>query len=45
MEVLLEDIESTEIQDLVSEMLAIVKGRGFGLAAPQIGVKKRVFVM
>ena len=45
MEVPLEDIESTEIQDLVSEMLAIVKGRGVGLAAPQIGVKKRVFVM
>ena len=30
MEVPFEDIESTEIQDLVSEMLAIVKGRGVG---------------
>lgn len=39
------DIDSTEIQELVSEMLAIVKGRGVGLAAPQIGVKKRIFVM
>jgi peptide deformylase len=39
------DIDSTEIQELVSEMLAIVKGRGVGLAAVQIGVKKRIFVM
>ena len=39
------DISSTEVQELVSEMLRIVKGRGVGLAAPQIGVKKRIFVM
>lgn len=44
-EVSREEIDSTVVQDLVEEMMNIVKGRGVGLAAPQIGVNLRVFVM
>lgn len=39
------DIGSAKIQELIQEMLTICRGRGVGLAAPQIGVPYRVFVM
>ena len=39
------DIGSAKIQELIQEMLAICRGRGVGLAAPQIGVPYRMFVM
>ena len=40
-----QDIESAKIQELIQEMLSICRGRGVGLAAPQLGVPYRVFVM
>ena len=39
------DSASTEVQELVSEMLRIVRGRRVGLAAPQLGGTKRIWVM
>lgn len=37
---------SSEMQDLFSQMLkTVIEQQGMGLAAPQIGVSKRVFVM
>lgn len=44
-EVPVKDIDSGPIQELIQEMLGICRGRGVGLAAPQIGVKYRIFVM
>ena len=44
-EVPVEDIDSAKIQELIAEMLAICRGRGVGLAAPQIGVPYRIFVL
>ena len=44
-EVPVRDIDSAKIQELIQEMLTICKGRGVGLAAPQIGVPYRIFVM
>jgi len=40
-------IKSKEIQDLIKEMIEILKGEeiGVGLAAPQIGVDKRIFIL
>jgi peptide deformylase len=40
-----QDIGSAKIQELIQEMLSICRGRGVGLAAPQIGVPYRLFVM
>lgn len=45
LEVPLSDIDSVKIQELVQEMLTICRGRGVGLAATQIGVPCRIFVM
>lgn len=44
-EVPVEDIDSAKTQELIAEMLAICRGRGVGLAAPQIGVPYRIFVL
>jgi peptide deformylase len=38
-------IDTAQYQELVQEMLNICRGRGVGLAAPQIGVPYRIFVM
>lgn len=42
-----EKIKSKEIQDLIKDMIEILKGEeiGVGLAAPQIGVDKRIFIL
>ena len=40
-----DQIDTAKIQELVQEMLQICRDRGVGLAAPQIGVPYRVFVM
>lgn len=41
-----EEIESPEFQSLVDRMIATMRAApGVGLAAPQVGVQKRVFVM
>ena len=40
------DLRSTEaFQELLGVMKATLKGNGVGLAAPQVGVPLRVFVM
>lgn len=44
-EVPVQDIDSATIQELIQEMLSICRGRGVGLAAPQIGVPYRIFVL
>lgn len=44
-EVPVKDIDSAEIQETIQEMLGICRGRGVGLAAPQIGVAYRIFVL
>ena len=44
-EVPVDEIDSAKIQELIQEMLSICRGRGVGLAAPQIGVPYRIFVM
>lgn len=42
----LDSIESPETQQLVSDMFATMAGgRGVGLAAPQVGVSKRVIII
>ena len=44
-EVPLDRIDSATIQELIQEMISIMRNRGVGLAAPQIGVPYRIFVM
>ena len=44
-EVPLDRIDSANIQELIQEMISIMRSRGVGLAAPQIGVPYRIFVM
>lgn len=46
-EVAVSKIKSKEIQDLIKEMIEVLKSEeiGVGLAASQIGVDKRVFVL
>lgn len=46
-EVAIEKIKSKEIQDLIKEMIEVLKSEeiGVGLAAPQIGVDKRIFIL
>ena len=45
-EIPLEDIESEEIQNLIEDMfITMSKAGGVGLAAPQVNVSKRLFVM
>lgn len=46
-EVAISKIKSKEVQDLIKEMIRVLKGEeiGVGLAAPQIGVDKRIFIL
>lgn len=46
-EVAVSKIKSKEVQDLIKEMIEVLKGEeiGVGLAAPQIGVDKRIFIL
>ena len=44
-EVPLSSIDTAKTQELIQEMLSICRGRGVGLAAPQIGVPYRIFVL
>ena len=39
------EIDSAKIQELIQDMLSVLRGRGVGLAAPQIGVPYRILVM
>lgn len=40
------DIQSQEIQNLIDELLRLtIESHGVGIAAPQIGIKKRVIVV
>ena len=40
-----DEIDSTEIQELIAEMLRVCRARGVGLAAPQLGARRRVVVL
>ncbi len=41
-----EDIESEEIQNLIDDLiLTCIDSQGMGIASPQIGVSKRIFIM
>ena len=44
-EIPLDRIDSATIQELIQEMISIMRNRGVGLAAPQIGVPYHIFVM
>lgn len=44
-EIPLDRIDSASIQELIQEMTSLMRNRGVGLAAPQIGVPYRIFVM
>ncbi|CEG01277.1 Peptide deformylase [Ostreococcus tauri] len=39
------EIDSAEIQELIGEMVRVMRARGVGLAAPQLGIRKRVIVL
>jgi len=41
-----EDILSDSTQQTINEMLnSVIKAKGVGIAAPQIGINKRIFIM
>ena len=39
------EVDSTEVQELISEMIRVCRARGVGLAAPQLGSRLRVIVL
>jgi len=39
------DFKDKELQDLIEDMMATLKGKGVGIAAPQVYESKRVFII